>query len=302
MKNINVTFMSAEQCFYRCTVAVGNTVRPPKNPRRPGYLFDAWYVDRGCRVEYDFSQKVCADLVLYAGFFVDAAALTNRITQGVMRSVMTITNECYDTQTFLGIDTGIKTDFCSSQGSGFIFRIKNGNGYVITNLHVISKSHAHQKLSVTDYQGNVYPAEIYSNPKALRQPACAPEHDLAFLCFKSPSPNLTSITPAAENAVIGTDVISLGTPKNQANAITYGKVVDYVFDDFPDPILPHMTTARHMMQHTASITNGSSGGPVLNADLQVVGINMGAFTNSTIAAIPIEQLKEFLKTYVFNRH
>ena len=302
MKKINITFMCGERYFYRCAVDSGATVRPPKNPRRQGYLFDAWYVDRECRVEYDFSQKVCRDLVLYANFFVDAAALTNRITQSVMRGVVTVTIECYDTQTFLGLDTGIKTNSCAAQGSGFIFRIKNGTGSVITNLHVVASCYAHQKITVTDYQGRVYPAELYSNPKAVRQPACAPEHDLAFLCFKCSSPNLTCITPATENAAVGADVISLGTPQSQANAITYGKVVGYVFGDFPDPIEPKMTTKRNIMSHTASATNGSSGGPVLNTDLQVVGINLGELTDNTIAAIPIEALKDFLKTYVFNQN
>ena len=55
-----------------------------------------------------------------------------------------------------------------------------------------------------------------------------------------------------------------------------------------------------VMTHTAYINHGSSGGPLLNSELKVVGVNFaGSETAEKGCAVPAEKVAEFLSAYVY---
>ena len=300
-KKVSVTFMNGSVQVSKASVVIGETVSAPKNPTKTNYLFDAWYTDKNCTKEYDFSKKVTEDLTLYAGFVIDAVTLTNIITQDVMCGMVTVYNKMYNTQKILGIDTGKVTESVTSQGSGFIFRIQNGYCYIITNNHVIkgNSKYEHQELIVEDYQGKQYTAYLYSNSKASKSPARSAQYDLAFVYFQNPSSNLKRIPVATNDPQVGSDVISLGSPRNQANAIKYGKVQNYGKTTVSNMSQSESNVTFDVIHHTARTDSGSSGGPILDANLQVVGVHY-AGNGTTGSAIPAKKLAEFLQTYVFN--
>ena len=48
------------------TVNHGSTTTKPTDPTEKGYIFDGWYTDKDCTVEYNFSSSITSDLELFA--------------------------------------------------------------------------------------------------------------------------------------------------------------------------------------------------------------------------------------------
>ena len=111
---------------------------------------------------------------------------------------------------------------------------------------------------------------------------------------------------ASENAIATEDVIALGTPQGQTNAITYGKAEKYQKVNISETLKDYSNITFDVLTHNAFITNGSSGGVLLNSKLQVVGVNYaGKEDNDTSQyicsfAIPLDKVNEFLDTYVYS--
>ncbi len=277
-------------------IEAGKTVPTPTDPLKTNYLFRGWYTDSTLTQRYDFAQPVTQNLSLYAKYEIDATALTNKISTDIIKGVVKIYNKSYNS--FLGIETASST----AQGSGFCFHIENGCYYILTNCHVAMKnaSYDKQKITIEDYQGNTYEGYIYINPDTEIS-AIAASYDLACLYFKPSSTNVKKLSIDASNPDVGADVISIGAPKGQSNSITYGKILGYgdiVLSD-ASPSLSNVTF--DVIGHNAYINNGSSGGPLLNADLDVVGVNYaGSESENFGASIPAEKVYEFLKEYVYN--
>ena len=61
-------------------------------PEREGYMFDGWYEDPECEIEFDFDETPVSDIVLYAGWNADPQSVSiEEITDGsLFQSVNTI--------------------------------------------------------------------------------------------------------------------------------------------------------------------------------------------------------------------
>lgn len=279
-------------------ITEGSTFATPIDPQKNNYLFCGWYTDNSFNYKYDFSRPIDSNLTLYAKYEIDARTLTNRISQDTIKGVVKIYNKSYNT--FLGFET----DKFYSQGSGFCFYISNnGYYYCLTNCHVAIKESGYdnQEFTVEDYQGNTY--EAYLHRKNGRQ-AISASYDLACIYFKSKSTNVRKLSILYKNTAIGDDVIALGAPKNQQNTITFGKTLYYSTATLTDATARESNVKFNVAYHSAYINNGSSGGPILNSDLNVVGVNYASGTNnrgnsSVSIAIPAEKVREFLNEYVY---
>ncbi len=280
------------------TVEEGKTFATPSDPEKENYIFEGWYSDAKLSKKYDFSKAVTKDLTLYAKYKLDAATVTNTISQDTIKSVVKVYSKNYNT-TIFGMENGSKT----SQGSGFCFYVQNGYYFVITNCHVVVKdpSYSKQSFTIEDYQGNVYTAYLYENPNKAGS-AISPEYDLACLYFKpSSTTNVKELSIVSENPEVGEDVISLGAPKDQSNSITYGQISEYRKITLDDTSEDLSNVTFEVIHHNAYIDHGSSGGPLLNSDLNVVGVNYaGSSQTGEGYAIPAEKLIEFLNAYVYN--
>lgn len=52
-----------------CKVMHSETVPKPEDPVKEGFVFDGWYLDRACTVEWDIeNDKVNESMTLYAGW------------------------------------------------------------------------------------------------------------------------------------------------------------------------------------------------------------------------------------------
>jgi len=240
------------------SVPYGEVVSPLLNPKKENYIFSGWYTDEARKNEYDFSKPVTRDIELYAGFVLDGAALTNEITIDVMPALLTVENEYISA-------SGNPT---VAQGSGFIYKIENGRAYVLTNCHVAYADSGMQSFTVKDFQGREYTAAIYRK-SLLSAPAISADYDLAVLTFLCGETDLKAIPFAKAEAESGDGVISLGSPGNQSHAITFGEMIGLRSVNLPESNPNESNVTFDIIYHSAAITNGSSGGPLLDGDLEL---------------------------------
>ena len=170
----------------------------------------------------------------------------------------------------------------SSLGSGFII---SPDGYIVTNNHVIENA-AVIKVSIggRTNKDDLIEAEVIGTD---------PETDLALL--KIPAESLPYLKFGNSDTLeVGEWVVAIGSPLGLHHTVTAGivsakgrNIQSGSYDDF--------------LQTDASINRGNSGGPLLNMNGEVIGINtaiaqraqgIGFAIPSSMANPLIEQLKD----------
>jgi len=279
----------------------------PTKPTRNNYNFDNWYKDSNFKNTYDFSSKVTTDITIYAKWTIDYPTVQNTISTTHIRACVTVEVEFYNTNTLGG-----KTEWKIKSGSGVIFETgkysNSSNNYyaVLTNNHVTYKSaeyakYSNRSITIVDYLGNSYPAngsdEISANDAA---------YDLSIILFTKKTTELYVIKPAAKNPVINQELVAIGQPKGQANTITYGTVSQYSTVQVKDSSPLSSNVTFPIIIHSAPGAGGSSGGPILDMNLNLIGINYAGSSTTAefslsafecMCAIPIEKVNEFLVKY-----
>lgn len=152
-------------------------------------------------------------------------------------------------------------------GSGSII---DKRGYVVTNVHVISKA-TKINLSLADgssYEGTVIGKDI--------------ESDIAVIKFEVPeNVQLKTIDFGDSDSLkVGQKVIAIGNPFALERTMTTG-----IISGLGRPIQESTNVIiRNMIQTDAAINPGNSGGPLLNTKGQMVGINTMIISNSGSSA------------------
>mgnify|MGYP006283081665 FL=1 len=153
-----------------------------------------------------------------------------------------------------------------SIGSGFLI---SPDGYIVTNDHVAGNA---TKIDVLFPNGRSMPADLVGSdpPTDLALLKVDPEDALPYLAFD---------TTAA--AIVGEWVIALGNPFGLFEAaepsVTVGVVsaTDRDLQSGRDRRL-----YRDMIQTDAAINRGNSGGPLVNAEGGVIGVNAAIYSES----------------------
>lgn len=267
-------------------VTDGATLAKIPDPEKENYLFYRWYTDGALTKEYDFSEAVTASFTLYAEYIFDAAAVANTIAKETIRSTVTVYSRCYNTR------FGVETTYSLSQGSGVIFREEGGYYYLLTNCHVVvNAEYKYASFKIEDYRGTEYTAELYAS-------AIDPDYDLACLRFSATSGAYPCAALSEKDPVAGDDVVACGTPRNQYNAVTFGKAVSYGKVTISDADASESNVTFPVLRHTAFIDHGSSGGALFDSSLRLCGINYaGAEDGSASFTVPISKVRAFLTAY-----
>ena len=146
-------------------------------------------------------------------------------------------------------------------GSGFFIR---KDGYILTNYHVVSGA---RKLTVTLESGEKLPATVKGKDESL---------DIALLKVDPPHDMPTLPMGDSESLRTGEWVVAIGNPLGYEHSVTVGVVSGKgrpLRDLSRDPSL------ANYIQTDAAINFGNSGGPLMNARGEVVGINTAITRN-----------------------
>ncbi len=159
-------------------------------------------------------------------------------------------------------------------GTGFIWR---SGGAILTNDHVVA--HARGRLHVTLTDGRSFPARL-----AARNPRL----DLALLQIEA-SGLPAAVTADSRDLRVGELVLAIGHPWGQPWVVTAG-IVSALGEV---PVRDDGTTATYI-RSDVRLAPGNSGGPLLNARGEVVGINAMIFGGDLAVAIPSHVASEWL--------
>lgn len=200
----------------------------------------------------------------------------------------------------------------SPGASGVIIGKEGNRYYALTAYHVISEMDnieypqfvvmGYDDIDIADYlsNGGEYQGvdEYY-----LQFPVGLVEHfndkyDLALISFITDK-EYTVLPLADGNPMYGDIVASMSNPYGERNAITIGKISSKKLRPFGDEIGKRQ---HPMMEHTAKISQGSSGSSLLNENLEIVAINIGGNNNLfrqfiSGRAMPNEQIRTFLEDW-----
>ena len=150
-------------------------------------------------------------------------------------------------------------------GSGFVI---SPDGYIVTNHHVAGNA---TKVTVSLANGQTLDAELIGADKAtdLALLKVTPEEPLDFLSFSdSPEP------------IVGEWAIALGNPFGLFEAAAPSVTVGVVSASDRD-LGSHDGRIYHdMIQTDAAINRGNSGGPLINALGEVIGVNATIYSQS----------------------
>lgn len=194
-------------------------------------------------------------------------------------SVVYITSTVYQRDFFFGVQE------VKGLGSGFLI---NSEGQILTNFHVVSGS--------SDVEVTMPPDQSRYKAKVLLRDQA---HDLALIQI-DPKKKLSAFLRLGDSDAVqvGQKVLAIGNPFGLAGTLTTGivsslhrKIQSEDRGDLED-----------MIQTDASINSGNSGGPLLDSQGNVIGINTAIYgpNGGSVGigfAMPINRAKGMLEDF-----
>lgn len=176
----------------------------------------------------------------------------------------------------------------SAAGTGVIV---TEDGYVLTNKHVVIDA---TKVSVVLDDGTIF--------EDVQIVATDPLNDVAFLKIKDASGLKAAVLGDSKTINVGQQVIAIGNALGEyQNTVTSGIISGTGRSvTASDGSGYNVETLTDMIQTDAAINSGNSGGPLVNATGEVIGINTATSTSAENMgfAIPISSVKGMLKQLV----
>ncbi|NEA32224.1 PDZ domain-containing protein [Streptomyces sp. SID13031] len=178
-------------------------------------------------------------------------------------------------------------DDSNATGSGFVI---DDSGHILTNNHVVSAAATGGSIQVVTQTGKISTARLVGR---------SPAYDLAVvqvLGLDAPSVKFGE----SEKAIVGQDVVAIGSPLGLAGTVTSG-----IVSAKNRPVTAGgegEISYINALQTDAAINPGNSGGPLVDMEAHVIGVNSaiatvrgaepGASGNIGLGfAIPIDQAR-----------
>jgi S1-C subfamily serine protease len=218
---------------------------------------------------------------------VDDAASNGKSVQQIYREtgpgVVQVTSTTSGGDSFFGFGGGGGT----ALGSGFVV---DKAGHVVTNYHVIEGA---DQVEVNFSGEDNIPARVVG---------ADPSTDLAVLEIDAQARALTPLPLGNSDAIrVGDAVVAIGNPFGLERTVTAG-IVSALQRQIQ---APNGYTIDEVVQTDAPINQGNSGGPLLNAKGEVIGVNSQIESESggnvgIGFAVPINTVKEVVSQVLQN--
>lgn len=177
----------------------------------------------------------------------------------------------------------------ASSGSGFII---TDDGYIVTNYHVISGG---TEVSVTLNNGVTYAAQVVGGEE---------DYDIAVLKVDPGETKLQSVVIGqSSNLLVGEDIVAIGNPLGELTFSLSEGIVSCLNREINVDGTPF-----NMIQISAAVNSGNSGGPLFNTYGEVVGIVSAKYSSSSSGAsveglgfaIPIDDVLYMIRDIMEN--
>ena len=181
------------------------------------------------------------------------------------------------------VDIRVITSQGVAEGSGVVL---TADGAVLTNNHVVEGSSGTIQVTLSD--GSQHPATVVGT---------APSYDLAVLRMQNVSGLTAATLGRSADLQVGQQVVAIGSPQGLTGTVTTGivsalnRTVGVQGDN-------GQAVVYNGLQTDAPINQGNSGGPLVNLDGQVIGINSAIATTGQSSGsiglgftIPIDQAR-----------
>ncbi len=201
-------------------------------------------------------------VVLLVGIFVAASPSAETIAERALSSVVQIQ--------VLDAESSDK----SSIGSGFFV---SGQGKIVTNYHVVSalvNAPEAYLLRIIDQSGE-YSSGVITKIDVI--------NDLALIVVDQSTDNWLPVAAIEPNQ--GDDILAVGNPLDLGQMVVPGTWNGAVAHRF-----------HRLINFSGALNPGMSGGPAVNSEGEVVGVNVAGFGNNLSLLVPLEFVVELISS------
>lgn len=214
--------------------------------------------------------------------FRDTKNITITETDSIYQAVDKIYDAVVVVQTYKGNQQ-------ISTGTGFVYKIDDKYGYIITNNHVVDSGNKFNVLFTSEKttDATVLGKDVYADLAVLR-------------ISKENVTNVANLGKSSDTR-IGDTVFTIGAPVGSEYIGTVTKGIISGKDRMVSVTLANNSGdyIMNVMQTDAAINPGNSGGPLVNINGEVIGINSLKLVQEQIEgigfSIPIDDAMEFVK-------
>ncbi len=228
-------------------------------------------------------------------YISNESELIDSIAKNVGQSVVSVDVTGQDTSTdIFGLPQDQQTQ---SAGTGFII---SSDGLIVTNRHVVPSGTSSVSVTLAD-------GTRYDNVQVIGRTTDTSSQDIAFL--KIGDLKGKALTPAtlgdSSSMQVGDRVIAIGNALGQfQNTVTTGIISGYGRDVTAGDQsgLQSSENLTDLFQTDAAINEGNSGGPLVNINGEVIGINTAVASDAQNIgfAQPINDLKAMISGVLNN--
>jgi S1-C subfamily serine protease len=183
--------------------------------------------------------------------------------------------------------TSGKVNPVEESGSGVLIHIEGQpHTFVLTNNHVIAQAGPEQ-VTITTGDGRLFrPSRIWADP----------ESDIALLRLEGANQLPTVLLGDSDHVRVGQWVLAMGSPFGLNQTVTHGIISAR---ERGQVSLGSTIRIKDFLQTDAAINSGSSGGPLVDLNGEVIGINTAIASHSggssgVAFSIPINLIKHVI--------
>lgn len=189
------------------------------------------------------------------------------------RSVVNVASTAYSYDFFLRVVPE------SGFGSGVVIDDK---GHIVTNYHVVQNADAQIEVTLSDQSR--HPAAIVG---------VDPNNDLALIRVDATEVEWVPLPMGTTRGLqVGQKVLAIGNPFGLDRTLTTG-IISSLGRSIEAPVQRRQVVIEGVIQTDAAINAGNSGGPLLNTQGELIGINTAIVSGATGIgfAIPVDTVR-----------